>query len=540
MTAIPDASIRLPFFLIALGVGGVLVGCAAVGPVYETPPVDVAEAWQEADAPSLTQAPSAEPDTENEGAWWAAFNDPVLSELIDLASRDNVSIQSAAARILEARAQLGIAVGNLYPQQQQAFGSLVHTSSSHNDANSALRDLSYTQAGLGLDVAWEVDLWGKLRRGVESADAGFLASIAAYDDLMVTLVAEVANAYTVVRTFERRIAIAEENVGIQERSIQIADVRFRNETTTELDVQQAKALLANTQASIPRLEIGLRQTKNALAVLLGVAPGALGETLSQSAAIPTVPADVAIGVPRDLLRRRPDVRQAELEAAAQAARVGVAKAELYPRFALAGSVGVMASDGTGTTRTGESGLGELLTSDSTFATGGGSLVWPLFNYGQLRNQVRVEDARYQQLLLQYQDTVLRAAREAEDAMVAFVRSQDERGFREQSETSARRAVDLALTQYREGATDYTTVLTTQENLVDAQDRLVFVQGDVARSLVALYKALGGGWQIREGRDLLPASLNEEMRQRTNWGGLTTPAMDRPLTPPTEPSLRPDW
>ena len=522
----------LPILLIAFALA--LAGCATVGPEYETPPVSVEETWQEADDPSLTT------ETQDDADWWAVFNDPLLSELVETAYDQNLTLRSAAVRILEARAQLGIAVGNLYPQQQQASGGLVYYSKRRNDANAVLGDFDFTRADVGVDLAWELDVWGRLRRGVESADAGFLASIAAYDDVLVSLIGNVADAYTLVRTFQQRIGIANENVAIQERSIEIADVRWRNETTTELDVQQAKTLLASTQASIPRLETGLRQARNALSVLLGVTPGELPAALDAAGPIPTAESEVAVGVPADLVRRRPDVRRAELQAASQATRVGVAKAELYPAFALGGSIGLATTDASGSGGVGDTGLGDLPQSDSSFAFGGATFTWPLFNYGQLKNRVRVEDARYQQSLVDYQNTVLRAVREAEDAMTAFVRSREEVVYRQDGETASRRAVDLAMTQYREGATDYTTVINTQESLLSAQEQLISVRGDVVRNLIALYKALGGGWQIREGRPLLPEETEEEMRERTRWGRMIEPDMDRELVPPDNIPLRPDW
>ncbi len=224
------------------------------------------------------------------------------------AYQQNLGLRIAAIRILEARAQLGIAVGNLYPQQQEASGGVVYQTNSENQANTAFGDLSFTNFDIGLDVAWEVDFWGKFRRGIESADANFYSSIADYDDVLVSLTADVANAYVLIRTFEERLKLARSNVAIQQRSMEIADVRFRNGATTELDVQQAKTLLFNTQASIPRLEAGLRQAKNALGILLGLPPGDLQGLLGEPAAIPSAPDSVAVGIPADLLRRRPDVR----------------------------------------------------------------------------------------------------------------------------------------------------------------------------------------------------------------------------------------
>lgn len=504
--------------LVLLGATLVLTGCGTVGPDYQRPTADLAPEWQNIEEPGLTA------DTGEYSAWWGVFEDPTLESLVQAAYEQNLTVRGAAVRILEARAQLGVARGNLYPQQQQISGGIFYNTINPS-GNSTVGDLNFTRSDLSFDVAWELDVWGKLRGGVDAADAAYLASIASYDDFLVSLVADVAAAYTLIRTYEQRIAIARENVGIQQRSIQIADVRFRNGATTELDVQQAKSLLASTQSTIPRLKVGQRQAQNALDILLGVAPGQDHTALTNAAPIPSASVTVAVGAPADLLRRRPDVRQAELLAASQAALVGVSKSDMYPAFALSGSLGLRDTQGNATTTTGEEGLGDLFNGDSTFALGGGGFTWPIFNYGRLRNQVRVQDARYEQLLIAYENTVLRAAREAEDAMTAFVRSREETVFLKEAEAAARRAVDLALIQYREGANDYTTVLTTQQALVSAQDRSTSVQGDVAQSLIALYKALGGGWQIREGQALLPESTEEEMRERTHWGSLTQPDLD---------------
>ena len=495
-----------------------LTGCGTVGPDYQRPTADLAPEWQNIEEPGLTA------DTGEYSAWWGVFEDPTLESLVQAAYEQNLTVRGAAVRILEARAQLGVARGNLYPQQQQISGGIFYNTINPS-GNSTVGDLTFTRSDLSFDVAWELDVWGKLRGGVDAADAAYLASIASYDDFLVSLVADVAAAYTLIRTYEQRIAIARENVGIQQRSIQIADVRFRNGATTELDVQQAKSLLASTQSTIPRLKVGQRQAQNALDILLVVAPGQDHTALTNAAPIPSASVTVAVGAPADLLRRRPDVRQAELLAASQAALVGVSKSDMYPAFALSGSLGLRDTQGNATTTTGEEGLGDLFNGDSTVALGGGGFTWPIFNYGRLRNQVRVQDARYEQLLIAYENTVLRAAREAEDAMTAFVRSREETVFLKEAEAAARRAVDLALIQYREGANDYTTVLTTQQALVSAQDRSTSVQGDVAQSLIALYKALGGGWQIREGQALLPESTEEEMRERTHWGSLTQPDLD---------------
>ncbi len=345
------------------------------------------------------------------------------TQLIEEASRQNLTLQIAGLRILEARAQLGIATGNLYPQQQQFGASAAAQGASKNAANTISGDLDYKDLNTGFTAGWELDFWGKFRRGIEAADAQYLAAIASHEDVMTTLFAEVARSYLLIRILEERIRIAEESAAIQKRSLEIAENRFEGGLVTELDVQQARSLLANTMAAIPGYQADYRKTQNALSVLLGTPPRDLTDRLQTAATeIPKPPAEVAVGVPADLLRRRPDVRRAELQAAAQSALVGVAKADLYPHFTLIGSIGLQSSNSP-LTREGGSDLSDLFSSDSFTYFTGPSLTWDLLNYGRIKNQVRVQDARLQQLVVNYQRTVLNAAREAEDAMADFIERQ---------------------------------------------------------------------------------------------------------------------
>jgi NodT family efflux transporter outer membrane factor (OMF) lipoprotein len=491
-------------------------GCTAVGPNFVRPEASVQSAWLEAGNAKFDTKEPEHPE------WWSVFHDPVLDRLVQSAYRQNLPLRIAGIRILEARARLGVAVGNLYPQVQQARAGVTYTSASENNANTLGADLDFSSYNIGLDAAWELDIWGRFRRGIESADASLFASMANYDDVLVSLTGQVATAYVLIRTFEERLALAHQNVVIQQRSLQIAEVRFRHGVTTELDVQQARTLLSTTQATVPSLEIGLRQAKNALSVLLGMPPSRLEDILGGPGVIPSAPAKVAIGVPADLLRRRPDVRRAELNARAQSALIGVAQADLYPFFTLFGSIGFEAAGGTNTTQTGHSGIAELFTGNSLAFVGGPSVRWNIFNYGRIRNNVRVQDARFQELVVNYQDTVLRAAQEVEDAMVGFLRSQEQAAFLADSVKSAKRSVDLALIQYRDGAADYTRVLNTEQALATQQDQLTATRGNVAQNLVAVYRALGGGWELRQGRDFVSEQTKKTMRERTNWGGLLAP------------------
>ena len=525
---------------LAIGTLGILVllaGCTKVGPDFVKPDAPIAEEWTEVGELQLSATES------DHAEWWKTFGDTTLDKLINDAYNQNLTLQVAGLRILESRAQLGLAVGSAWPQQQQATMGAIYNSPSDNTAGSvALKDT--WNYDLGVQIAWEIDFWGKFRRGIESADAALLASIADYDTVLVTLTADVANLYVVIRTFEERLAIARENVKIQERSLNIADVRFRNGATTELDVQQAKTLLFSTQATIPALEAGLRQAKNALSILLGKPPGHIQRIMGKEGKIPSPPTQIAVGIPADLLRRRPDVRGAELQAAAQSALIGVAKADFYPSVALLGSIGLSATQNSNTTASGKSGIGEWFTGDSLTYIGGPSVTWNIFNYGQISNNVRTQDARLQQLLVNYQNVVLQAAREVEDSTVGFVRAQEQTRYLTESVTAALRSVDLALIQYRDGAVDYTRVLNTQQSLILQQDEATVARGDIARNLTARYRARGGGWQLRAGRDFVPDATKDVMEKRTNWGDLLTPEEEEtavpPRTTPDDSYRRPDW
>jgi NodT family efflux transporter outer membrane factor (OMF) lipoprotein len=415
---------------------------------------------------------------------------------------------------------VAIATGTLYPQVQQANAAAAAVGASRHAANTASGDLHYRDVAASFDAAWELDFWGKFRRGVEAADAQFLAAIADYDDVMVSLTAEVARAYILIRIQEERIRLAEDSAAIQERSLEIAENRFEGGLVTELDVQQARNLLATTRATIPRFRVEYQRARNALNVLLGLPPGSLKEELKgeTNIGIPLPPVQVAVGVPADLLRRRPDIRSAELQTAAQSALIGVARADLFPHFTLIGSIGLQASDSS-LTRKGGSDLSDLFSGDSLTYFAGPSLTWDLFNYGRIKNQVRVQDARLQQLIVNYRNAVIRAAQEVEDAMAGFLEDQIQAAYLADAVAASRRSVDISALQYSEGLTDYQRVLDAQRSLTLDQDALAVVRGSVVLNLVNIYKALGGGWQLDEKKNVVSEENRSQMRERTSWGDL---------------------
>jgi NodT family efflux transporter outer membrane factor (OMF) lipoprotein len=513
-------------------------GCTMVGPDFVKPEAPVEKEWLEARDPKIKTEAS---DYKN---WWAVFNDPVLNNLVETAYQQNLPLQISGLRILQARAQLGVVVGNLYPQLQQGRGGADYSSISENAPNTLNSDDSFWQYNAGFDAAWELDIWGKFRRAVESGVANLETSIANYDDVLVSLTAEVARAYVLFRTFEERLEIARQNVTIQERSLQIAEIRFKAGAVTELDVVQAKSLLRNTEASIPRFDAGIRQTKNALAILMGKLPGEIDGMISGNKLIPKAPPEVVVDIPAELMRRRPDIQLAEYQIATQTPLIGVSRAELFPAFQLFGSIGLASSNSKNTIAGGRNGssFSDLFDSDSLEFFGGPSFSWNLFNYGRIKNRVRTEDALLQQLIVNYEDTVLRAHQEVEDSLVGFLRKQEEAGFLLDSVKASQRSVDLSMLQYKEGLVDYQRVLDSQRFLTDQQDAWTATRGDVILNLVSMYKALGGGWQIREGKEFVSKDNIEEMEQRTDWGDLIEPKeVETPATADERKQWRwPDW
>jgi NodT family efflux transporter outer membrane factor (OMF) lipoprotein len=515
-----------------------ITGCSMVGPDFVKPKAPVETEWLEARDPIIKTAPS------DYKAWWSAFNDPVLDNLIENAYQQNLPLQISGIRILQARAQLGVLIGNVYPQQQQGRGGAQYNHLSENSPNSLNIDDSFWQYNAGFDVAWELDLWGKFRRAVESGVANLEASIASYDDVLISLTAEVARTYVLLRTFEERLEIARENVKIQQRSLEIAEIRFKAGAVTELDVAQATSLLGNTEALIPRFEAGIRQAKNALAVLLGKLPGEIDHMIGGAKRIPKAPPEIVVDVPAELMRRRPDIQLAEYQIATQTPLIGVSKADLYPAFELFGSFGLLTSNSRNTKGGGPDGssFSDLFDADSFEFFGGPSVRWNILNYGRINNQVRLEDALLQQLIVNYENTVLRAQQEVEDSMVGFLRRQEEAGFLEDSVKASQRSVDLSMLQYREGLIDYQRVLDSQRFLTDQQDVWTATRGNVIINLIAMYKALGGGWQIREGQNFVSKDNMEQMEKRTNWGNLLEPeALATPASAKERQQWRwPDW
>ncbi len=490
-----------------------VAGCA-VGPDFVTPPPPVAAKYLEWRNGAIGTSKEAYRD------WWTAFHDPVLNRLIEIAYNQNLTLLSAGTQVLEARAQLGIQVGEFYPQQQQGEGFTNSNRPSHADAAAAPQvNLSnYWQSALGASASWQLDFWGKFRRGVESADAAYLASIATYDDVLVTLLGDVASTYIGIRTLEREIAIARQNIVRQKEALQIARDRFNGGAATEVDVYQAENVLGQTEASIPQFTIQLQQGQNALRVLLGMPPEPLGSLLArETGRIPVAPRKIFVGIPADLLRRNPSVRAAELKAAAQSAQIGVAQSDLYPAISLTGVIGGYAATLNGHY------LGQVFTAPGLTYSVGPSFQWNILNYGQITNNVRLQDATLQQYLENYKNSVLTAQQNVENGISTYLQSKIAVAKLRYSVRAANGALKLSLLEYQQGTRDYTTVLTSEQNLLTAETDLAVAQGNVPLGVAAVYEALGGGWQIREGNDFVPPATNAELRARTNWGDVLPPA-----------------
>lgn len=466
------------FLAAALGLA-LLQGCT-VGPTYERPEVRLPDAWHQELVKGLAEGEA------NLETWWTTLDDPVLKKLIERAGRGNLDLKVVLARIREARARLGIATGEYFPDLDAA--GIYQRGRASEDMVPVIpapleRTDNFNQ--YGFDATWELDFFGRIRRSVESADAGVQASVEVYRDTLVVLYAEVALNYVEARSLQGRLRLAEANVEAQRATLKLTKDRLAAELVPKLDVRQAELNVASTESTIPILKTLLTQAINRLGVLLGEHPEALHEELGKAAPIPKPPANIAVGLPANLLRQRPDIRRAERELAAQTARIGVATADLYPRFSLSGFFAWEAAQ-----------FERTFNADNMTFGVGPSFRWNLFDGGRVRSRIAVEDALTEQALHRYEQTVLLALEDVENAMVAYAQERDRRGALARSVAAAQESVKLVETLYRNGLTDFQNVLDMQRALFRQQDLLAESEGSVTRNLIRLYKALGGGWAPR--------------------------------------------
>lgn len=489
----------------ALGLGG----CVRVGPDFQPP----GEAWLgQWRSPAIEQASQQRPEADIR-EWWRVFDDPLLDRLIAEADAHNAGLRIAGLRVMEARAQLGIARSGRYPQLQQATADSVYLDRNQSGGRNP-QDSRFWQHSLGFDVGWELDFWGRFSRAIESADAAYFAAEANYEDVLVLLRAQVAETYFALRTTEARLRVARRNAEQQKRSFEITERLFASGESDELDLQQAKTQYLGTLSSIPEFEDQVARTRNALAVLLGRPPGPLPELAEREGLIPLLDRAVLQDVPADLLRRRPDIRAAELNVAAQSALIGVARSDLYPSLSLLGSIVWSTSSLDGAP-------------DTLDMVGGPSLRWNILDYGRISNNVRVQDARLQQLIEVYRDSVRQAAREADDAARGLSKALERERILREAAVSAERSLTLASAQYREGYADFQRVLDAQRALLVQQDGYLVTRNSAVSSLIALYKALGGGWH--SARPRIDEASRMQMQRRTDWGDL----LDEPPPPDEE-------
>ncbi|MDO3384786.1 efflux transporter outer membrane subunit [Gilvimarinus sp. SDUM040013] len=487
-----------------------LAGCAPLGPDFKAPDTDWLAEWE----PELYGQLQQDPAALNLSQWWTRLNDPLLNNLMLKARLESPTMRVAGLRILESRAVLGVASGLYYPQVQQVSASGAYVGQKRGGGT--YRD--FTSSDAAFNLGWEMDFWGRFRRSVESADAAYFASLANHRDVQVLLSAQVANLYFAIKTTLQRIEIAQSNLALQRRSYEITEQLFTQGQDSELDLQQAKAQYLSTQASIPGLKLALQQQRNALGVLLGRAPNDLPELADIDSKLPQLDAVSIKDIPTNLLLRRPDVRTAYWQTAAQSAQIGIAKADLYPSISLFGTIGW-------------SGNSLKATNDVVSVAAGPSVSWDIFNYGRLKNNVRTQDARLQQALEAYQMTVLNAAREIDDAASRVAQTQASQQILDDAVEAAERSLEIATRRYQEGYSDFQRVLDAQATTFRQSDHAITNRGDHIAAIISLYQALGGGWQEAEIDNVIPQSLRELMAERTDWGNL----LEEPLHAPTDTS-----
>jgi len=446
-----------------------LTGGCTVGPDYHPPQAAAPKKWSESQRGGTTNT------TVKVVEWWRTFHDAELNSLIERAVQANLDLRIAEGRVREARATRSGALWD--------FGPTINSSTGYTRQKGALQRQSSGLHDTNLDASWEIDVFGSKRRTLEADTANLAASEEDRRDVLVILLGDVARNYMEVRGAQQRLAIARKNITAQSESIELTRTRFKAGLTSELDVKQAEALLATTQATIPTFETAQKQAVHQLSVLLGQPPGALLAELSRAKPIPPTPPSIPVGMPSDLLRRRPDVRRAERQLAAATANIGVETAELFPKFSLTGTGGfqsVSASD--------------WLTAGSRYWSAGPTVTWRFLDFGRIRARIKAADARQEQALATYEKTVLTAFQDVENALVAYANEQSRFKALNESVTANRRALELANELYSKGLGDFLSVLDSERSLFGAEDQLADSQRTVTENLTTLYKALGGGWE----------------------------------------------
>lgn len=468
------------FLILALGTMLLfgLYGCVMVGPDYVHPDVGVPAAYW--NSKQELSGPAKSLDATTLSRWWTTLNDPELTSLIERAVQENADLREAKARVREARARRGAIAAEQFPSVDATASTSKIRSS---EAVAVGGGIIQNQYSAGFDATWELDLFGGIRRSIEATQADLEASEADRSGVLVSLTAEVALNYIDLRSYQARLTVAQSNRDAQEETFQITQWRFQAGLVTERDVEQAKSNLEQTRAQIPALQTNLEAAKNRLAVLLGKYPGTLDKELSERKSIPAASIEIAVGVPADALRNRPDVRQKERNLAAQTARIGVSTADLYPKLSLTGSIGLEALTAKGLTLSDNRTWGISL-----------PLTWNIFDAGRIRQNIEVQNALQEQALIQYEASLLSALEEVENALVAFAQEQGRREALSEADQASQKAAELAKSQYESGLVDFQVVLDAERSRLTVQDSLVQSEAAVTSDLIRLYKALGGGWK----------------------------------------------
>lgn len=476
MLAVNTYGVALLLRVLPWGIALLFAACSPVGPDYQPPRPDLPAQW------SGMEGASHSADEATLHHWWTLFRDPVLNSLIARAINANPDLRLAESRIREARAQRRLIVAGGLPSLAVGGGYTNSRRSEHSSSSSSssgTKELFQTD----FDAGWELDIFGGIRRQAEAADATLAATVEDRRDVLVSLQAEVARIYLELRANQQRHAIALENIRIQEQTVDLVRNKFLIGLGGELEIVQAETQLSLTKAQVPALESASIQAMHQLALLLGQQPDTLKTTLAKTAVIPPAPPQLPVTLPSDLLRRRPDIRAAERQLAAATATVGAATADLFPRFSLSALIGLQSSA-----------IHDLIATGSRFWSAGPRVQWPLFDGGRTRATLEISEARRDQARTTYEKTVLAALAETENALVAFDREQTTRTLFAEAVVSSQRAVVIAKGQYKAGITTFLNVLQSENTLYQSQDKLAQSDQRLAVDLVALYKALGGGWQ----------------------------------------------
>lgn len=498
-----------------------LSGCVKLGPDFmgiDNPPLP--EKWKhdkKSNDASIAQ-------------WWNTFNDPTLNTLVQTTYAQNLDLKSAGLRILQARAILGISEGLNFPQAQTLSGAA---------ATSRVSGSNVDSAGINFDIGWEMDIWGKYARGIESSEANLYASLASYNDIMVSVIAEVARNYINYRTSEERLAYARRNVLIQERVTKMTEIQFNSGNVSELDMQQARTQLYNTRSAIPGIELTKVKSRNAMVVLMGTDAPSINKILAKGSKQHKDSTEKYIGqekrgvmqikdhssdllnvemVPKaklnpynkidaDLITRRPDIKVAEYRVRSDSALIGATMAELYPSFSLFGNIGYNANNAAGSWGSLNNALGVSI---------GPSFSWNIFQYGRIKNQIRFQDAAFEESLVKYNKSVISAVSEVSDALYSYILTQKQQVENRKAVDATVRAFNISVIQYNDGLVNYQRLLTTVEKLTATQDRYALIKGNLAISAIGFYKSLGGGWQMSKGKSYLSADTAEKMKKRVDW------------------------